>query len=314
MGQSPAARERLRNVVNFHWAGPARPLSPPIRSDRPGDLKTFRGPAARRGCGKISWRPTPSRVVRIETRSVSEGSALLPRLRFGFRWLRPRLPGNLAAHSRHDGLTFRCDGTKLFVSVSMGLSMNDHSMRHNRFCTLLRIGLLGGVLGLPGLGRAAVEKAPFPTAEDFMVVSGPASPRVACAIARGADRFCLVLDVAVRSADAGEPGVSVGLAAAHKVILTQQQAELQRSDGRLRYVFSLAARELVDAEADWDRLRPWALTSPGRAVPSAAGSPARAVPARRRRPTPDSHHRPTIGSRWTCASTKRRSPIASAAS
>ena len=45
--------------------------------------------ALNRVCGKISWWPTPNLVVRIETRSVSEGSALLPRSRFGFRWLAP---------------------------------------------------------------------------------------------------------------------------------------------------------------------------------------------------------------------------------
>ena len=36
-------------------------------------------------CGKISWQ---TRAPAIETRSVSEGSALLPRLRFGFRYTR----------------------------------------------------------------------------------------------------------------------------------------------------------------------------------------------------------------------------------
>ena len=94
-----------------------------------------------------------------------------------------------------------------------------------------------------------------PGKDDFVVVSGPASPRVAFAANRSADEFRVVLDVAAFDAKGSGTSVAVGLAAAKKVILADKDAKVSRGDGAARYTFALPAASLVTQMADWPRLR-----------------------------------------------------------
>ena len=96
-----------------------------------------------------------------------------------------------------------------------------------------------------------VAGAAFPSDDDLVVVSGPASPRVAYALRRGRRTLTLVVDIA---ADDGTT-VGVGLSAAKTVRMSNADAKVRHVRDAARYTFTIPAKTLVSGEADWARLR-----------------------------------------------------------
>ena len=96
--------------------------------------------------------------------------------------------------------------------------------------------------------------------EDFVVVSGPASPRVAFAVERGVNRLWLVLETAT-FADGAGISASVGVAAAKKTVLASDKPVFGPRKGVARFLFdipvdSIAPTASVAAKpADLSRLR-----------------------------------------------------------
>ena len=124
-------------------------------------------------------------------------------------------------------------------------------MDHNK---LMHIGLAVAIL----VGGGCRTMAARPSAlgeDDYVVLSGPASPRVAFAVRRVGGTLTLVVDVASFGADGGGTSVTVGLAAARKVILGDKDATIALREGAARHTYSVPAASLVDADADWARLR-----------------------------------------------------------
>ncbi|HRR82788.1 MAG TPA: FlgD immunoglobulin-like domain containing protein [Planctomycetota bacterium] len=105
---------------------------------------------------------------------------------------------------------------------------------------LLALGLL---LAAPRPSAMGAATAGFPTEDDFVVVSDPASPRVAYALQRERGRLTVVVEAA---AD-GEPTVALGLHGAATLVLSDKDAVVRRSDGAVRFTFS--------APGDWSALR-----------------------------------------------------------
>ena len=99
---------------------------------------------------------------------------------------------------------------------------------------------------MPARGAALTE-------DDFVVVSGPASPRVAFAVRQEARALTLVVDVTRGEAEG--VAVTVGLAAGRKVVRTGEKAEVVQREGGARYSFMVGERELAAVEADWAKLR-----------------------------------------------------------
>jgi hypothetical protein len=93
------------------------------------------------------------------------------------------------------------------------------------------------------------------TADDFVVVSGPASPRVAYAVRRTADALQLTLDVATFAPDGSGAAVQAGFSAARKVVLDEQKAAVEKAAGLARFVFTVPAKELAETPEDWRKLR-----------------------------------------------------------
>ncbi len=105
-------------------------------------------------------------------------------------------------------------------------------------------------------GASASLASPAPLADDdFVTLSGPASPRVALALRQEADKLTLVLDIGAFSADGSGTSVALGLAAAKSVVLGDKDAQVALRDGVARYTFTVPASALVAADADWSRLR-----------------------------------------------------------
>jgi hypothetical protein len=98
---------------------------------------------------------------------------------------------------------------------------------------------------------AKLTAAEFPAEEDFVVVSGPASARVAYAMVHGPGKLSLALDVAMP--EGAQPGtaVAVGLAAAHKVLLTEHDAQVHPRAAAVRHTFTISPAALIATEADW---------------------------------------------------------------
>ena len=67
---------------------------------------------------------------------------------------------------------------------------------------------------------AAAPTADAPTSEEFIVVSGPASPRVAYAIKREAKQLAVIVDVAAFTKDGSGASVQLGLAAGRDSCMT----------------------------------------------------------------------------------------------
>jgi hypothetical protein len=119
-------------------------------------------------------------------------------------------------------------------------------------CLSVWAGLVALVTAAAGCGQAAGgELAP----DDFVVVSGPASPRVAYALARTDKELRVVVDVAAFAPDGTGTSVELGLAAAAKLILADKDAQVRRQDAAARYTFTVPAARLVKADDDWRKLR-----------------------------------------------------------
>ncbi len=87
--------------------------------------------------------------------------------------------------------------------------------------------------------------------EEFTVVSGPASPRVALAVRREGARLMLAVETALLAG--GEPSIRLGVAAAKEVTL--EAAARKDLNGMWRFTASIPAATLIANEADWKRLR-----------------------------------------------------------
>ena len=108
---------------------------------------------------------------------------------------------------------------------------------------------------LTSVACAAPGGASAFAADDFTVISGPASPRVAMAIKRDGQQVRLALDVAEFHDGASGTSVSIGLAAAKMVLVSDKDAQVARKDGVARYSFTVPAALLVANEEDWKKLR-----------------------------------------------------------
>ena len=106
------------------------------------------------------------------------------------------------------------------------------------------------VLGGCWLGMAFAAETPW-SPEEFTVVSGPASPRVALAVRRDGPRLALAVETAVLPG--GEPSVRLGVAADKTVLL--DAAPGKEADGVRRFTATIPASSLIASEADWKRLR-----------------------------------------------------------
>jgi len=93
-------------------------------------------------------------------------------------------------------------------------------------------------------------------AADFVLISGPASPRVAFAARRSADILLVALDISTFPPDAAA-SASLGLAAAGKVVVSEKDvvAAAARGKGSVRYLFAIPAAKLVEQKDDWVKLR-----------------------------------------------------------
>lgn len=93
------------------------------------------------------------------------------------------------------------------------------------------------------------------TPDDFVVVSGPTTPRVAYALKKSNTSLQVAIDVATFTPDGNGTGVQVGLAATRHVTLDEQKAKADKTPNGTRYLFTVAAKDLADAPADWAKLR-----------------------------------------------------------
>ncbi len=116
------------------------------------------------------------------------------------------------------------------------------------------------VLASPCLAFCALNDglssaAEFPTPDDFVSVSGPASPHVAYALRREPAGLDVVVEADGFAADGSDISVSAGLAAAKRVVLGPKEATIQKGRGSARFAFRVPAAALVAGEADWAGLR-----------------------------------------------------------
>jgi len=93
------------------------------------------------------------------------------------------------------------------------------------------------------------------TPDDFVVVSGPATPRVAYALRKSRSGLQIAIEVAGFAADGNGTGVHLGLAAAKQVALDERKARVEKTPDGTRYHFSVTAMDLVDGPDDWTKLR-----------------------------------------------------------
>jgi DNA-binding beta-propeller fold protein YncE len=91
-------------------------------------------------------------------------------------------------------------------------------------------------------------------ADDFTVVSGPASPRVAYDLERTPEGVRLTVEAGTFEGE-GRVSVSAGLAAAKKVVLTEKEAKVEPRKGAVRFRFTVPAASLAAAPEDWKQLR-----------------------------------------------------------
>ena len=107
------------------------------------------------------------------------------------------------------------------------------------------------------------------TGDDFVVVSGPTSPRVAYALKRDEKQLRVIIDMATFAADGSDAAVDLGLSAAKTVILKGEKARTRRGDHRARFTFTLPVSAIVTDKADWPKLR-MALAAAWRGGPAGA--------------------------------------------
>ncbi len=91
--------------------------------------------------------------------------------------------------------------------------------------------------------------------EDYIVVSGATSPRVAYAVRQEGGDFLLALEVQPLAADGTGTSVNVGVAAAQTLLLTDADATVTRGKEMALYLFTVPATKIVTNDADWARLR-----------------------------------------------------------
>jgi len=92
------------------------------------------------------------------------------------------------------------------------------------------------------------------TDDDFVVVSGPASPRVAFAVERGEGRLRLVLEVATLADGAGI-SARVGVAAGKKTVLASDKPVPGPRNGMARFLFDVPLDSILAKPDDVSRLR-----------------------------------------------------------
>ncbi|MGD0090453.1 MAG: FlgD immunoglobulin-like domain containing protein, partial [Planctomycetota bacterium] len=91
--------------------------------------------------------------------------------------------------------------------------------------------------------------------EDFVIVSGAASPRVAFALQRTDAGLQLAITAASLAADGLDTSISVGLAAEKKIVLTNKDAQSGVMNGCAQYEFSVPAAALAAQDAGWELFR-----------------------------------------------------------
>jgi hypothetical protein len=91
--------------------------------------------------------------------------------------------------------------------------------------------------------------------DDLVVVSTPASPKVAYFLQCRGDSLVLTVQIATFTADGSDTSLDVGLAADKVVRRTGRQGNIQASDHSVLYRIIVPAGELVDNTADWSKLR-----------------------------------------------------------
>jgi hypothetical protein len=109
-------------------------------------------------------------------------------------------------------------------------------------------GRVDGQLPLETAGNALNE-------DDFFVVSGDASPRVAYALTPTPEGLSLVVQVAPFAKDGTGTSLQVGLSAAKTLILKGADARKSFRDGVVEYAFLIPKQDLINQEADWSQLR-----------------------------------------------------------
>ena len=94
------------------------------------------------------------------------------------------------------------------------------------------------------------------TPEDFELISGPASPRVALGLRRAGDSLEAALDIDALDGN-GAQKIELGLAAARKLMLTEKDARAGRGaeNDVARYLFTIPSGALAGVEGDWQKLR-----------------------------------------------------------
>jgi hypothetical protein len=102
---------------------------------------------------------------------------------------------------------------------------------------------------------AAPSRADVASDVGLVVVSGPASPRVAYGLARDVDGLVVTVSVGSFVPDGGDASVRVGLAAERSAVLTNKDARVTRAGEADRFEFRVPAKSLVDGETAWERLR-----------------------------------------------------------
>src|SRR4051812_36562283 len=88
---------------------------------------------------------------------------------------------------------------------------------------------------------------------EFTIVSGPASPGVAYALARNGSDLELVVEAEAHGQEVAT--LQVGLAALRKRILTGADARTSRLPDAVRFSFKVPVKDLIDRDTDWSRLR-----------------------------------------------------------
>jgi hypothetical protein len=135
--------------------------------------------------------------------------------------------------------------------------MNDHprSIRTAR-TIIFTLGVFLATVAVPGLpARAADVRAMEPDAAEFTPVAGPLSPPVGYALSQQGAELTVAVEAAAIAPAAPAPLVELGVAARRSLILQCTAAKAFRQENAVRYVWHIPARRLVDADADWDRLR-----------------------------------------------------------
>ena len=91
--------------------------------------------------------------------------------------------------------------------------------------------------------------------DDFLVISGPTSPRVAYALRRDKKQLRVIVDAETFARDASDASVTLGLFAARKIVVGDDRADVKRSAGKARFIFSIPLGRLINGPKDLSSLR-----------------------------------------------------------